>query len=143
MKRLGSLTAVLAVFAVGAGTAAAAGGASIHLKAPSSISKTKQFSVTVSGHAPSSGKQFVFVMFTKHSSCAASIGAGKTRGDGFVPFAGHKDGAQVSHGAYNVKSEKVHGGAAGSGHLCGYLYAGTQSINSKPEAHASHAIRFT
>jgi hypothetical protein len=142
MKRLGSLAVLLTMLVFGAGTAAAtAGSGSIHLKAPSSISASKQFSVTASGTAPSHGTQYVFVLFTKDSSCAGTIGAASGRGDTIIHF-GNKNGAQV-HGHYSVKTNKVHGGSAGSGHLCGYLYAGSQHVDSKPEAHASRAITFT
>jgi hypothetical protein len=142
MKRLGSLVGVLAVLAAGAATAVAAGGPSIHLKAPSSISATKKFSVTASGRSPSRGGQFVFVMFTKKSSCARNVAAAQNRGDVFLPFRG-KNGTQVPNGAYSVKTDRISGGGTGSGLFCGYLYAARQPTRSKPEAHASHRITFT
>jgi hypothetical protein len=135
---------LLGVLAVGPGTAAAraTATASIHLKAPSSISASTFFRVTASGNAPSKGKQFVFVMFTHKSTCAATLFKAESRGDVFLPFSG-KDGVQVPHGAYSVKTDKVRGGSKATGTLCGYLYAGTQTTNSKPEAHTARAIKFT
>ena len=54
MKRWGTVVSVLAVLGVGAGTAAAqaTATASIHRKAPSSISASKKFRVKASGTAP-------------------------------------------------------------------------------------------
>jgi hypothetical protein len=144
MKRWGSVISLLGVLAVGAGTAAAqaTASASIHLKAPSSISASKLFRVTASGTSPAKGKQFVFVMFTKKSSCAANLFKAENRGDVFLPFNG-KNGARVPNGAYSVKTDKVKGGAKTHGLLCGYLYKGSQTISSSPEAHTSRAITFT
>jgi hypothetical protein len=146
MKRWGSVVSVLAVLGVGAGTAAAQATASgsIHLKSPSSIAASKLFRVTAFGTAPSSGKQFVFIAFTKKTSCAKSIAAANTRGDVFLPWGPqHHSGKQVPHGSYSVKTDRVKGGKAGHGLLCGYLYKGSQSTGSAPEAHSSRAIKFT
>jgi hypothetical protein len=118
------------------------GGGTMRLAAPQSISATTNFSVTASGTAPSNGPQDAFVMFTHQSSCAQSIAAAKNRGDVFLTFQGN-DGVRVPQGGYSVKTDKVHGGIPGSGLLCGYLYLGTESTTSKPEAHASRSITFT
>jgi hypothetical protein len=146
MKRWGSVVSVLSVLGVGAGTAAAqaTATASIHLKAPTSISASKLFRVTASGTAPSSGKQFVFIAFTNKSSCAKSIAAADSRGDVFLPWGPkHHAGKQVPHGSYSVTTDRVKGGNPGHGLLCGYLYKGSQSTSSAPEAHTSRAITFT
>lgn len=146
MRRWGIVVSVMAALGLGAGAAAAQGtaGASIHLKAPSSIPASQKFRVTASGTAPSSGKQFVFIAFTKKARCAKTLAAADTRGDVFLPWGPkHNSGKQVPHGSYSVKTDRVKGGRPGHGLLCGYLYKGTQLTSSKPEAHASRAIKFT
>lgn len=143
MKRAGILAGLLAVLVLGADTAVAGGGgASIHLKAPKSISASKKFSVTASGTAPAKGKQFVIVTLTKKETCAESIAAAQERGDATLSFKGNSL-AQVPHGRYSVKSDKLDAGSPGRRTLCGYLYAGSQTSTSAPEAHATRDITFT
>ena len=148
MKRWASLVSLLGVLAVGAGTAAAQGTAtaSIHLKAPSSIAVGKPFRVTASGHSPTNkGSQYVLVTFTRHATCASTAFLSENRGDFVVPFknANSNGFVKVSKGSYSVTSKRVQGNARIKGLLCGYLYAGSQTIGSKPEAHTSRAIKFT
>ena len=141
MKRRCSVAALLAVLAAGTGTAAAAGGASIHLNAPSSVPAGTPFRVTAHGQSPSKG--FVRVFFTNKSTCPATGADALKEHDVGITFGG-VPAASVPKGSYSVTSDSgwpPHEGSGGT--LCGMLYAKGQTINEKPRAHTSKNIEFT
>lgn len=142
-KRWSSLIGLVAVLAVGAGTAAAsAASASIHLKAPSSVAVGKHFTVTASGTSPTR-KEWVVVVFTTKHPCPANLDATRVRGwYQTIPFPGaSNDGAvKVGMGNYSVTSKRLRAADKETGKLCGLLFSRS---NAPPQAHVSKTIKFT
>jgi len=139
VKRWFSVALSVAVAALAA-EAAEANVATLKLHAPARIGQAKYFRVVATGKfaAPANfSSPSVTVFFTLNSGCprtfADAVNAAHTIL--IVP--------QTSvRGSFRVRSARIHGGAAGTGRFCGYLYGPLFQPSKRPAVRAAKKIVF-
>lgn len=116
-----------------------ASGASLKVKAPTAIKRSKRFNVVVSGTAKF--KRNYLAIFYDHSMCKSTYAAEN------VPGIGPKLSSAFVGKTFKVTMlSGVKGGIPGTGFFCTYLYpaaTGTAWATKKPEVRGTHRITFT